>query len=494
MPFRLVRRSWQSAPLFGVLWTTLFAAGAAMAEPSFAYKYKADCTLCHTAYPRLNRVGYEFRRLGYRFPSEVGKRANRAAPAAVALDSVPAANPADADAGRQLFPRLHCDSCHSAEGHGGGVGPALDGVAARRSRDYIAAQIARPQDHNPNSIMPAFSLSDEQMRQLIAYLNSLTARGSESAPSKFAPLNYLAVIYNPAIFLTQSGGNTNTTYDTRSMLLFLAGPLTDHLSMFVESDPAAPGTGFETKWNEAQGTLNFGGAANFSQTRFGQIFTLDGAGFGATDRFFSESLPLIYLPVNGFAAGRYESAGSTEYTLGMQTTLKAFGGVEVDGSRMFGGSWEQLIGKQGLSGFSVEFASGWNANLQSPYGQALHFERWYFLANKTFQDASEKERVNLMGGFSVSNDNQFIGGKTDQTSQGYGSFLELDTFPILRHLATYIRFDQLRPTTQYSQSAKAGTAGVAIDFTRHTRLLLEYQRFTEGTPSNFYTIGFWLNL
>jgi hypothetical protein len=35
---------------------------------------------------------------------------------------------------------------------------------------------------------------------------------------------------------------------------------------------------------------------------------------------------------------------------------------------------------------------------------------------------------------------------------------------------------------------------VAIDFTSHTRLLLEYQRFTEGTPSNFYTIGFWLNL
>jgi mono/diheme cytochrome c family protein len=477
------------------LWATLFAAGVAMAEPSFAYKYKADCTLCHTAYPRLNRVGYEFRRLGYRFPSEVGKRANRAAGlAAVALDSVPAANPADANAGRQLFPQLHCDSCHSATGHGGGVGPALDGVAARRSSDYIAAQIAQPRDHNPNSIMPAFSLSDQQMRQLIAYLDSLTAQGSESARPMFNPLNYLAVSYNPAIFLTQSEGNTNANYDSRSMLLFVAGPLTDHLSMFVESDPAAPGTGFETKWNEAQGTLNFGGAANFSQTRFGQILTLDGAGFGATDRFFSESLPLIYNPVNGFAAGSYESGGSTEYTLGMQTTLKAFGGVELDGSRMFGGTWEQLIGKQGLSGVSVEFASGWNANLQSPYGQVLHFERWYFLANKTFQDASEKERVNLMGGFSIINDNQFIGGKTGQTSQGYGSFLELDTFPILRHLATYVRFDQLRPTTQYSQSEKAGTAGVAIDFTPYTRLLLEYQRFTQGTPSNFYTIGFWLNL
>ena len=490
-----MRRPCWFTRLFGVLWATLFAAGAAIAEPSFAYKYKADCTLCHTAYPRLNRVGYEFRRLGYRFPGEVGRRVNRAVGGSAAtIESVPAANPADVVAGRQLFPRLHCDSCHSAAGHGGGAGPALDGVAARRSRDYIAAQIARPRDHNPNSIMPAFSLSHEQMRQLIAYLDSLTARGPGVARRMYDPLNYLAVSYTPAILLNQSEGNTNANYDTRSMLLFMAGPLTDHLSMFVESDPAAPGTGFETKWNEAQGTFNFGGAADFSQTRFGQILTLDGAGFGATDRFFSESLPLIYSPVNGFAAGRYESGGSTEYTLGMETTLKAFGGVELDGSRMFGGTWEQLIGKQGLSGVSAEFAAGWNANLRSPYGQVLRFERWYFLANKTFQDAAEKERVNLMGGFSVMNDNQFIGGKTGQTSQGYGSFLELDTFPVLRHLAAYVRFDQLRPTTQYSQSEKAGTAGMAIDFTRYTRLLLEYQRFTQGTPSNLYTIGFWLNL
>ena len=176
VPFSLVRRRWRPASVFGLLWATLLATGSAMAVPSFAYKYKADCTLCHTAYPRLNRVGYIFRCLGYRFPGEVGNRANRVAGfAAVALDSIPAPNPADAVAGRQLFQQLHCDSCHSAEGHGGGVGPALDGVAARRSRDYIAAQIARPRDHNLSSIMPAFSLRGEQIRQLIAYLGSLTA-------------------------------------------------------------------------------------------------------------------------------------------------------------------------------------------------------------------------------------------------------------------------------------------------------------------------------
>lgn len=37
--------------------------------PAWARKYRSDCTLCHTIYPRLNRTGYVFKRLGYRFPS-----------------------------------------------------------------------------------------------------------------------------------------------------------------------------------------------------------------------------------------------------------------------------------------------------------------------------------------------------------------------------------------------------------------------------------------
>ena len=43
----------------------------AQAMPAWARKYNADCSLCHTTYPRLNRTGYEFKRLGYRFPTEL---------------------------------------------------------------------------------------------------------------------------------------------------------------------------------------------------------------------------------------------------------------------------------------------------------------------------------------------------------------------------------------------------------------------------------------
>lgn len=41
--------------------------------PMFARKYGADCSMCHTQVPKLNRIGYEFRSAGYRLPGEIGK-------------------------------------------------------------------------------------------------------------------------------------------------------------------------------------------------------------------------------------------------------------------------------------------------------------------------------------------------------------------------------------------------------------------------------------
>lgn len=46
---------------------------ASQAMPNFARKYGADCSMCHTAVPKLNRIGYEFRLAGFRLPSEIGK-------------------------------------------------------------------------------------------------------------------------------------------------------------------------------------------------------------------------------------------------------------------------------------------------------------------------------------------------------------------------------------------------------------------------------------
>ncbi|NOZ94172.1 MAG: hypothetical protein GXP47_05450, partial [Acidobacteria bacterium] len=51
-----------------VISASVFVVRAAGAIPAFARKYNVRCFMCHTVYPRLNRFGYEFKRLGYRMP------------------------------------------------------------------------------------------------------------------------------------------------------------------------------------------------------------------------------------------------------------------------------------------------------------------------------------------------------------------------------------------------------------------------------------------
>lgn len=76
-PHRARHRSRLPGLALGVVTAaTLLAvtAPAAHALPSFARKYKMDCGACHEpTIPRLNAVGYKFRRAGYRFPEAIGK-------------------------------------------------------------------------------------------------------------------------------------------------------------------------------------------------------------------------------------------------------------------------------------------------------------------------------------------------------------------------------------------------------------------------------------
>lgn len=55
-----------------------FLQGRSEAMPNFARKYNAECSMCHTIVPKLNKTGYEFRAAGYRFPSQIGKEEEKA--------------------------------------------------------------------------------------------------------------------------------------------------------------------------------------------------------------------------------------------------------------------------------------------------------------------------------------------------------------------------------------------------------------------------------
>jgi len=66
-----------------------------------------------------------------------------------------------------------CASCHKVNGIGGGVGPSLNGLSGRRSKEWIKAHFAAPQQLSPGSIMPPYHFSPPEENRLIAYLLSL---------------------------------------------------------------------------------------------------------------------------------------------------------------------------------------------------------------------------------------------------------------------------------------------------------------------------------
>src|SRR5213592_611779 len=53
-----------------------FAPMDGLAIANWARKYKVDCATCHEpAVPRLNALGHQFRKMGYRMDTEVGNNA-----------------------------------------------------------------------------------------------------------------------------------------------------------------------------------------------------------------------------------------------------------------------------------------------------------------------------------------------------------------------------------------------------------------------------------
>lgn len=75
--------------------------------------------------------------------------------------------------GAVVYQVNQCGSCHTANGEGMKVGPALNGLGRRRTPEWVEEQIRRPQSHFPESMMPPLDLAPRDMERLVAYLLSL---------------------------------------------------------------------------------------------------------------------------------------------------------------------------------------------------------------------------------------------------------------------------------------------------------------------------------
>ncbi len=70
-----------------------------------------------------------------------------------------------------------CMACHSVQGQGGKVGPLLDGVGDRQTRDYLVQWLVDPVAVKPDSKMPKLPLSEADIQELADYLSQLKQQG-----------------------------------------------------------------------------------------------------------------------------------------------------------------------------------------------------------------------------------------------------------------------------------------------------------------------------
>ena len=78
--------------------------------------------------------------------------------------------------GAMIHQQQQCGACHIVNGGGVQLGPALNGVAHRRSKDSIEVQIRSPKRHSAETMMPAYNLSPRDLDGLIEYLAATPAQ------------------------------------------------------------------------------------------------------------------------------------------------------------------------------------------------------------------------------------------------------------------------------------------------------------------------------
>jgi cytochrome c oxidase subunit 2 len=90
----------------------------------------------------------------------------------------------DAKSGASLFQKLTCQNCHAISGltPSISIGPDLTHIASRETlaggvlintQENLAKWLSNPQAVKPESFMPNFELTDDQVRELSAYLETL---------------------------------------------------------------------------------------------------------------------------------------------------------------------------------------------------------------------------------------------------------------------------------------------------------------------------------
>lgn len=99
--------------------------------------------------------------------------------------ALPQAGMAEGEKAKMLIERKGCLNCHSLNGRGGKMGPPLQSTAAWSGPDRMRQYIHDPRSVNPKSIMPVLHLSDEEIDEIVEFLQSF--KDTAEAPKGWKP-------------------------------------------------------------------------------------------------------------------------------------------------------------------------------------------------------------------------------------------------------------------------------------------------------------------
>lgn len=86
------------------------------------------------------------------------------------LEKEPEPPEGDIEEGGNLLRRARCISCHPFNGRGGYLAPDLGNIGNRANPKYLFYKIKSPARFEPNSTMPQFNFSDQEIANIVAFL------------------------------------------------------------------------------------------------------------------------------------------------------------------------------------------------------------------------------------------------------------------------------------------------------------------------------------
>jgi len=89
--------------------------------------------------------------------------------------------------GKALFGYARCVSCHSLNGAGGTLAPDLGKIGSKVRLDWLFHWIKNPRAYQPNTKMPQYRFTDEEIASIVAYLSTL---GGSESENREVPITY----------------------------------------------------------------------------------------------------------------------------------------------------------------------------------------------------------------------------------------------------------------------------------------------------------------